>query len=128
MYRLPRSVVSALVIAALIAGTLSGGREAPAAVAGAIAAVGLAFGVARPIVGLAVACIVALIAPFLIVPQRLGIQPPIADWGGMVRENAVLITFNDFTPLLPAAAIALLTVSVNFVIDWVLQKASGLKE
>ena len=58
----------------------------------------------------------------------LGIQPPIADWGGMVRENAVLITFSDFTPLLPAAAIAILTVSVNFVIDWVLQKASGLKE
>jgi peptide/nickel transport system permease protein len=58
----------------------------------------------------------------------LGIQPPIADWGGMVRENAVLITFSDFTPLMPAAAIALLTVSVNFVIDWVLQKASGLKE
>ena len=58
----------------------------------------------------------------------LGIQPPIADWGGMVRENAVLITFSYFTPLLPAAAIALLTVSVNFVIDWVLQKASGLKE
>jgi peptide/nickel transport system permease protein len=58
----------------------------------------------------------------------LGIQPPIADWGGMVRENAVLITFSDFTPLLPATAIALLTVSVNFVIDWVLQKASGLKE
>lgn len=79
MYRLPRSVVSALVIAALIAGTLSGGREAPAAIAGAIAAVGLAFGVARPIVGLAIACIVALIAPFLIVPQRLGIQPPILD-------------------------------------------------
>ena len=58
----------------------------------------------------------------------LGIQPPIADWGGMVRENAVLITFSDFTPLLPAAASAILTVSVNFIIDWVLQKASGLKE
>ena len=58
----------------------------------------------------------------------LGIQPPIADWGGMVRENAVLITFSDFTPLLPAAAIALLTVSVNFVIDWILQESSGLKE
>ncbi len=58
----------------------------------------------------------------------LGIQPPIADWGVMVRENAVLITFSDFTPLLPAAAIAILTVSVNFIIDWVLQKASGLKE
>ena len=46
----------------------------------------------------------------------------------MVRENAVLITFSDFTPLLPAAAIALLTVSVNFVIDWILQESSGLKE
>jgi peptide/nickel transport system permease protein len=45
-----------------------------------------------------------------------------------IRENAVLITFSDFTPLMPAAAIAILTVSVNFVIDWVLQKASGLKE
>ena len=58
----------------------------------------------------------------------LGIQPPIADWGGMVRENSVLITFSDFTPLMPAAAIALLTVSVNFVIDWFLHKSSGLKE
>ena len=58
----------------------------------------------------------------------LGIQPPIADWGSMVRENSVLIPFNDFTPLMPAAAIALLTVSVNFVIDWFLHKSSGLKE
>lgn len=58
----------------------------------------------------------------------LGIQPPIADWGSMVRENSVLITFSDFTPLMPAAAIALLTVSVNFVIDWILHKSSGLKE
>lgn len=58
----------------------------------------------------------------------LGIQPPIADWGSMVRENSVLITFSDFTPLMPAAAIALLTVSVNFVIDWFLHKSSGLKE
>ena len=58
----------------------------------------------------------------------LGIQPPIADWGSMVRENSVLITFNDFMPLMPAAAIALLTVSVNFVIDWFLHKSSGLKE
>ena len=58
----------------------------------------------------------------------LGIQPPIADWGSMVRENSVLITFSDFTPLMPAAAIALLTVSVNFVIDWILHKSSGLKD
>lgn len=58
----------------------------------------------------------------------LGIQPPLADWGSMVRENATLITFGDITPLLPAAAIALLTVAVNFVVDWMLHKASGLKE
>ena len=58
----------------------------------------------------------------------LGIHPPYADWGSMVRENATLITFGDVTPLLPAGAIALLTVSVNFVVDWMLHKASGLKE
>ena len=58
----------------------------------------------------------------------LGIQPPTADWGSMVRENATLITFGDITPLLPAAAIALLTIAVNFVVDWMLHKSSGLKE
>lgn len=58
----------------------------------------------------------------------LGIQPPTADWGSMVRENATLISFGDITPLIPAAAIALLTVAVNFVVDWMLFRSSGLKE
>ncbi|MGL4414862.1 ABC transporter permease [Roseinatronobacter monicus] len=58
----------------------------------------------------------------------LGIKPPMADWGSMVRDNATLITFGDITPLLPAGAIALLTVAVNFVVDWQLHRASGLKE
>ena len=58
----------------------------------------------------------------------LGIQPPTADWGSMVRDNATLITYGDITPLLPAAAIALLTVAVNFVVDWFLHKSSGLKD
>ncbi len=58
----------------------------------------------------------------------LGIQPPTADWGSMVRENATLISFGEITPLIPAAAIALLTVSVNFVVDWMLYRSSGLKE
>ena len=58
----------------------------------------------------------------------LGIQPPTADWGSMVRDNATLITFGDITPLIPAAAIALLTVGVNFVVDWFLHKTSGLKD
>lgn len=58
----------------------------------------------------------------------LGIQPPTADWGSMVRENATLITYNDITPLIPAGAIALLTVAVNFVVDWFLHKTSGLRD
>ena len=58
----------------------------------------------------------------------LGIQPPTADWGSMVRENATLISFGEMIPLIPAAAIALLTVAVNFVVDWMLHLSSGLKE
>lgn len=58
----------------------------------------------------------------------LGIQPPTADWGSMVRDNAALITYGDVTPLLPAGAIALLTVSMNFVVDWFLHTTSGLRE
>lgn len=58
----------------------------------------------------------------------LGIQPPTADWGSMVRENATLITYGDITPLVPAGAIALLTVAVNFVVDWFLHKTSGLRD
>jgi peptide/nickel transport system permease protein len=64
----------------------------------------------------------------------LGVQPPTADWGSMVRENAALIQFAQYdlkagiTPLLPAAAIALLTIGVNFVVDWFLMKTSGLRD
>jgi peptide/nickel transport system permease protein len=58
----------------------------------------------------------------------LGLQPPTADWGSMVRDTASLISFGDITPLLPAGAIAVLTVAVNFVVDWLLHRASGLKE
>ncbi|MEZ5774437.1 MAG: ABC transporter permease [Hyphomicrobiaceae bacterium] len=58
----------------------------------------------------------------------VGIQPPTADWGSMVRENATLITYGNVTPLLPAGAIALLTVAVNFVVDWFLHKTSGLRD
>ena len=58
----------------------------------------------------------------------LGLQPPTADWGSMVTENKMLITVGRLTPLLPAGAIALLAVGVNFVVDWFLHKTSGLKE
>jgi len=58
----------------------------------------------------------------------LGIQPPTADWGGMVKENAGAITFGIFVPLWPAGAIAFLTVGVNLIVDWFLKIASGLKD
>ena len=64
----------------------------------------------------------------------VGIQPPTADWGSMVRENAGLIQFAEYdltaalTPMIPAAAIALLTVAVNFVVDWFLHQTSGLRD
>jgi peptide/nickel transport system permease protein len=50
----------------------------------------------------------------------LGIQPPLADWGGMVRDNAQAINFGGLAPLIPAAAIAQLTIGVNLVVDWCL--------
>jgi peptide/nickel transport system permease protein len=58
----------------------------------------------------------------------VGIQPPTAEWGSMVRDNAALINMGNVTPLIPAAAIALLAVAVNFVVDWMLNRASGLSE
>ena len=50
----------------------------------------------------------------------IGVQPPYADWGGMVRENAAAINFGIYAPLYPAFAIASLTVGVNLVVDWLL--------
>ncbi len=64
----------------------------------------------------------------------LGIQPPLADWGSMVSELARFIAYAQWDPLtaslplMAAGAIALLTVGVNFVVDWMLHRSSGLKE
>jgi peptide/nickel transport system permease protein len=57
----------------------------------------------------------------------LGVQPPNADWGGMVRENKDGIVFGIGAALLPAAAIAALAISVNLVADWVLNRTTSLK-
>jgi peptide/nickel transport system permease protein len=50
----------------------------------------------------------------------LGIQPPYADWGSMVREYRDMISIGAAAPLYPAAAIAILSIGVNFVVDWML--------
>ncbi|MEK0084161.1 ABC transporter permease [Geminicoccaceae bacterium SYSU G07066] len=57
----------------------------------------------------------------------LGIQPPAADWGGMVRDNANAISFGLIVPLIPAAAIAILTIGVNLVVDWQLERSSTVR-
>jgi peptide/nickel transport system permease protein len=57
----------------------------------------------------------------------LGVQPPEADWGGMVKENKDGIVFGIPAALIPAAAIAALAISVNLVADWVLNRTTDLK-
>ncbi|WP_187968325.1 ABC transporter permease [Aquibium microcysteis] len=57
----------------------------------------------------------------------LGVQPPEADWGGMVRENKEGIVFGIPAALIPAAAIAVLAISVNLVADWILNRTTSLK-
>ena len=57
----------------------------------------------------------------------LGVQPPDADWGAMVKENKEGIVFGIPAALIPAAAIGVLTISVNLVADWILNRTSSLK-
>lgn len=57
----------------------------------------------------------------------LGVQPPEADWGGMVRENKEGVVFGIPAALIPAAAIAVLAISVNLVADWILNRTTSLK-
>ncbi len=57
----------------------------------------------------------------------LGIQPPAADWGGMVKDNKDGIIFGISAALIPGAAIALLTICVNLVVDWLLKRTSSLQ-
>ena len=57
----------------------------------------------------------------------LGIQPPAADWGGMVKDNKDGIIFGVQAALIPGGAIAALAVCVNMVVDWLLKRTSSLK-
>lgn len=57
----------------------------------------------------------------------LGVQPPQADWGGIVKENKEGIVYGVPAALIPAFAIATLAISVNLVADWVLNRTTSLK-
>lgn len=47
----------------------------------------------------------------------LGVQPPAADWGSLVRENIGALADGGAAVIAPSLAIASLTISVNLVID-----------
>ncbi len=57
----------------------------------------------------------------------LGIQPPAADWGGMVKDNKDGIIFGIPAALIPGGAIAALAICVNLIVDWLLKRTSSLK-
>ncbi len=57
----------------------------------------------------------------------LGVQPPMADWGGIVKENKEGIVYGIPAALIPAFAIATLAISVNLVADWILNRTASLK-
>jgi peptide/nickel transport system permease protein len=48
---------------------------------------------------------------------NLGVQPPAADWGSLVRENIAGLSDGAPAVLTPALAIATLTIGVNLLID-----------
>ena len=55
----------------------------------------------------------------------LGVQPPAADWGSMVRENLAGLTYNSWASVWPAFAIATFTISINLIVDDISAKSGG---
>ena len=57
----------------------------------------------------------------------LGVQPPQADWGSMVRENLGALSYGaSIIPVLaPALSIATLTVAINLIVDDVSAHSGG---
>jgi len=55
----------------------------------------------------------------------LGVQPPMADWGGMVKENLSGLPYGSIAPLVPALAIATLTISINMIVDDISAHSGG---
>ncbi|MFT5110798.1 MAG: peptide/nickel transport system permease protein [Parasphingorhabdus sp.] len=55
----------------------------------------------------------------------LGVQPPQADWGSMVRENLQGLTYGSYAAIWPAIAIATFTIAVNLIVDDISAKSGG---
>jgi peptide/nickel transport system permease protein len=55
----------------------------------------------------------------------LGIQPPMADWGSMVRQNLEGLGYGSYAPVWPALAIASFTIAINLIVDDISAKSGG---
>ncbi|WP_029227121.1 ABC transporter permease [Burkholderia ubonensis] len=55
----------------------------------------------------------------------LGVQPPYADWGSLVRENLSGLSSGASAVIMPALAIATLTIGVNLLIDSLAARKHG---
>ncbi len=55
----------------------------------------------------------------------LGIQPPAADWGSMVRQNLEGLQYGSLAPVWPALAIASFTIAINLIVDDISAKSGG---
>jgi peptide/nickel transport system permease protein len=55
----------------------------------------------------------------------LGVQPPMSDWGSMVKENLAGLPYGSIAPLVPALAIATLTIAINMIVDDVSAHSGG---
>ena len=55
----------------------------------------------------------------------LGVQPPQADWGSMVRENLQGLAYGSYAAIWPALAIATFTISINLIVDDISAKSGG---
>ena len=55
----------------------------------------------------------------------LGIQPPMSDWGSMVKENLAGLPYASIAPLVPALAIATLTIAINLIVDDISAHSGG---
>jgi len=55
----------------------------------------------------------------------LGVQPPMSDWGSMVKENLGGLPYGSIAPLIPSLAIASLTISINLIVDDISAHSGG---
>ncbi|MCK4713625.1 MAG: ABC transporter permease [Marinosulfonomonas sp.] len=55
----------------------------------------------------------------------LGIQPPMADWGSMVRQNLDGLGYGSYAAVWPALAIATFTISINLIVDDISASSGG---